>query len=84
LWQLLTAKKNKHPKKLLLFLPYVNFLDFSFFSDKKQVIPVMPEAIRNKDCTKKQDCVVNASKRFIANLRAAHPRQKKSCSAVMD
>jgi hypothetical protein len=44
--------------------------------DKKQVIPVMPEAIKNKDGTKKQDCELNASKRFIANLRAAHPRQK--------
>jgi len=50
--------------------------------DKKQVIPVMPQAIRNKDGTKKQDCELNASKRFIANLRAAHPRQI-SCSAVM-
>jgi len=44
--------------------------------DKKQVIPVMPEAIKNEDGTKKQDCELNASKRFIANLRAAHPRQK--------
>jgi hypothetical protein len=44
--------------------------------DKKQVIPVMPEAIKNIDGTKKQDCELNASKRFIAHLRAAHPRQK--------
>jgi len=44
--------------------------------DKKQVLPVMPEAIKNEDGTKKQDCELNASKRFIANLRAAHPRQK--------
>lgn len=44
--------------------------------DKKQVIPVMPEAIKNEDGTKKQDCELNASKRFIANLRSAHPRQK--------
>ena len=36
----------------------------------------MPEAIKNKDGTKKKDCELNASKRFIANLRAAHPRQK--------
>lgn len=44
--------------------------------DKKQVLPVMPEAIKNKYGTKKQDCELNASKRFIANLRAAHPRHK--------
>jgi len=44
--------------------------------DKKQVLPVMPEAIKNEDGTKKQDCELNASKRFIANLHAAHPRQK--------
>ena len=44
--------------------------------DKKQVLPVMPEAIKNEDGTKKQDCELNASKRFIANLRTAHPRQK--------
>jgi hypothetical protein len=41
--------------------------------DKKQVIPVMPEAIRNKDGTKKQDCELNTTKPFIANLRATHP-----------
>jgi hypothetical protein len=36
----------------------------------------MPEAIKNKDGTKKQDFELNVSKRFIINLRAAHPRQK--------
>lgn len=44
--------------------------------DQKQVLPVMPEAIRNTDGTKKQDCESNAAKRFINNLRKAHPRQK--------
>ena len=44
--------------------------------DKKQVLPVMPEAIKNGDGANKQDCELNASKRFIAKLRAAHPRQK--------
>ena len=43
--------------------------------DKKQVLPVMPEAIQNKDGTEKQDCEINAAKRFIANLKEAHPRQ---------
>jgi hypothetical protein len=44
--------------------------------DKKQVIPVMPEAIKNKDGTKKQDCELNDAKRFIANLSTAHQRQE--------
>jgi hypothetical protein len=44
--------------------------------DQKQVLPVMPEAIRNTDGTKKQDCESNAAKRFINNLHKAHPRQK--------
>ncbi|MDQ7050476.1 MAG: hypothetical protein Q9M92_13480 [Enterobacterales bacterium] len=44
--------------------------------DKKQVIPVMPEAIQNTDGSKKQDCETNAAKRFIDRLKATHPRQK--------
>lgn len=43
--------------------------------DKKQVLPVMPEEITNKDGSKKQDCETNAAKRFIQRLRQAHPRQ---------
>lgn len=44
--------------------------------DQKQVLPVMPEAIKNTDDTKKQDCESNTAKRFIDNLHKAHPRQK--------
>jgi hypothetical protein len=44
--------------------------------DKKQVLPVMPEAIKNTDGTKKQDCESKAAKRFIENLQTTHPRQK--------
>ena len=44
--------------------------------DKKQVIPMMPEAIKNTDGTKKQDCEINAAKRFITRLNIAHPKQK--------
>lgn len=43
--------------------------------DKKQVLPVMPEAISNTDGTQKQDCESNAAKRFIENLKKAYPRQ---------
>lgn len=51
--------------------------------DKKQVIPVMPEAIQNTDPTSgagtkkaKQDCESKAAKRFIINLKTTHPRQQ--------
>ncbi len=43
--------------------------------DKKQVLPVMPEAIQNADGTKKQDCESKAAKRFIQALKKSHPRQ---------
>lgn len=43
--------------------------------DKKQVLPVMPEAIGNGDGHQKQDCEINAAKRFVKRLKAAHPRQ---------
>jgi len=43
--------------------------------DKKQVLPVMPEAISNTDGSEKQDCESKAAKRFISNLKKAHPRQ---------
>ncbi|MBT7080531.1 MAG: transposase [Chloroflexi bacterium] len=43
--------------------------------DKKQVIPLMPEAIQNSDGQKKQDCESNAAKRFVAQLKDTHPRQ---------
>lgn len=43
--------------------------------DQKQVIPVMPEPIKNSDGDKKQDCESKAMKRFIKKLRSTHPRQ---------
>ncbi len=43
--------------------------------DKKQVIPLMPEAIKNGDGSKKQDCEINAAKRFVRQLKSTHPRQ---------
>jgi hypothetical protein len=51
--------------------------------DKKQVIPVMPEAIQNSDgnntisaSKEKQDCETKAAKRFIDRLKSTYPRQK--------
>ncbi len=44
--------------------------------DKKQVLPVMPEAIQNTDGIGKQDCESKAAKRFIERLKQDHPRQR--------
>lgn len=42
--------------------------------NQKQVLPFMPEEIRNEDGYKKQDCEVNAGKRLIELIRKEHPR----------
>ena len=42
--------------------------------DLRQVIPLAPEFIGNEDGKEKQDCEINAAKRFIARLRADYPR----------
>jgi len=39
---------------------------------QRQVIPMMPEIIRNEVGTKKQDCELNATKRFLSQLRQRH------------
>ncbi|PHM69734.1 hypothetical protein Xkoz_03356 [Xenorhabdus kozodoii] len=43
--------------------------------EKRQVLPVMPEAIHNHDGETKQDCETNAAKRFVRHLKQAHPQQ---------
>ena len=42
--------------------------------DMRQVIPLMPEEIRNIDGSEKQDCEVNAGKRLIKKIKEDHPR----------
>lgn len=42
--------------------------------DRRQVLPLAPEAIRNTDGSKKQDCEINAGKRMVAALRQRHPK----------
>lgn len=44
--------------------------------DLRQVLPLMPEEIRNSDGSEKQDCEINAGKRFITKLRQDHPHLK--------
>lgn len=42
----------------------------------RQVIPLMPEEIHNSDGAEKQDCEINAGKRFVRQLRIDHPHLK--------
>jgi len=42
--------------------------------DKAQVIPIIAEAIQNRDGTEKQDCETNAAKRLIPQLRKLFPK----------
>lgn len=42
--------------------------------DQSFVVPFMPEEIRNTDGKQKQDCEMNAGKRFIEKTRSDHPR----------
>jgi len=35
----------------------------------KQVLPLAPEAIQNKDGSSKQDCEINAGKRILSKIR---------------
>jgi hypothetical protein len=42
--------------------------------DHREVIPLMPEPIRNSDGAKKNDCERNAAKRLLAGFRRDHPQ----------
>ncbi len=44
--------------------------------DKRNVIPLCPEAILNQDGSTKNDCERNACKRFLENFRREHPHLK--------
>jgi hypothetical protein len=44
--------------------------------DKRNVIPLCPEAILNQDGSSKNDCERNACKRFLENFRREHPHLK--------
>jgi Transposase DDE domain len=44
--------------------------------DKREVLPLMPEAIIKQDGTTKNDCERSAAKRLIAKLRQDHPHLK--------
>jgi hypothetical protein len=42
--------------------------------DMRQVIPLIPEEIKNTDGKSKQDCEINAGKRLIPKIRKDHPQ----------
>ena len=42
--------------------------------DKKHILPLMPEEIKNTDGTEKQDCEINAAYRLLPSIRSNHPR----------
>ncbi len=49
--------------------------------DMRQVLPLAPESISNRDGSKKQDCERNAAKRVIAKIRATYPKLKITVTA---
>ena len=44
--------------------------------DMRQVLPLAPESISNRDGTKKQDCERNAAKRLVHKIKASYPKLK--------
>ena len=44
--------------------------------DRKEVIPLMPEPITKQDGETKNDCELNAARRFIRRFRKEHPHLK--------
>lgn len=42
--------------------------------NSKEILPMMPEPIKNDDGTEKQDCEINAAKRMLPKIRKQHPR----------
>jgi hypothetical protein len=44
--------------------------------NRRQVIPLAPEEVRNTDGTEKQDCETKAAKRLVTRLRQSHPHLK--------
>ncbi len=44
--------------------------------ERKEVIPLIPEIISRQDGTEKNDCEINASKRFLEKFHRDHPHLK--------
>ena len=68
----LTANKNNPDKPTRYY--HTALQAAIMHPDVKQVIPLGAEPIKNTDGTKKQDCEINAAKRFIPKLRQQYPK----------
>jgi len=44
--------------------------------DKRQVLPLAPEEVKNTDGWNKQDCEIEAGKRLVKKIRKSHFRLK--------
>lgn len=49
--------------------------------DMKQVLPLAPEPVQNKDGSTKQDCEINAGKRILSKIKRSHPKIKAIVTA---
>jgi hypothetical protein len=70
----LTAKHTDNNKKETVIYSHKVLMPALMSPDVRQVIPLMPEEIRNTDGQEKQDCEVNAAKRLIPAIKKDHPR----------
>lgn len=64
----------KHPKKESPVYSHQVFQGGIAHPDCSEVIPFMPEQIVNSDGGNKQDCEMNAAKRFISRIRSEFPQ----------
>ena len=65
---------TKHPKNGTSTYHHAALQGAFMHPDHRQVIPTMPEPILNTDGSDKQDCEINAAKRYIEKLKTDHPR----------
>ena len=73
----LAYKKDKKPKRYAHQILQAVMLN----PDMRQVLPLAPEPVANTDGNTKQDCEINAAKRIIKHIRAAHPKLKVMITA---
>lgn len=65
--------KKKHKKDGTTTYSHQVLVPLIVHPDKKQILPLMPEEIKNEDGKKKQDCELNGAKRLIPKLKTDFP-----------
>ena len=73
----LTYQKGKSPRRYAHQILQAVMLN----PDMRQVLPLAPEPVANTDGNSKQDCEINAAKRIVTHIRAAHPKLKMVITA---